>query len=663
MDNFQTIFSWLHISDIHFGHGSTEYQWNQRFVIDSILRDIRRLSDDIPKPEVILLTGDIAFSGGVKQNSEYEDAKNWLNSLATSVKLTPKDIFIVPGNHDVQRNVDENNRDVKRLINTLRSGTEIIDDALKNKLDRDKLIDRMKNYLQFAENFAPDCLKQKLVNDYRLYWFHRKSLNEYDININLIGLNTALLSNAEDNDKNHLYLGNEQIITSLLELNDDRNEISIVLSHHPFDWLHDGDKVSNLIKNRCNIHLCGHTHEASSETTRCGTGKELIQIIAGAVHSDQHHIVGHSYSIGAIIYDFKINTIQIRIWPRKWSEINQDFRLDSDRVIEGLTYAKYELLLEKPISLEITHLGNRHKESFKIDNSYNHYINLLETIAKFHNSDFKKKLLDDAKFLGLEIDSINSCIPRDKENSFQKWYEAWNKNKKDKRPLVVFGEKGMGKSCAVAHWLSSLDYSRPIFFIRAGEIIYNSTVESVIKKSKEITNFFQTDIDFEQAIKYWKQINQSIFFIVIDGINKIDKSITNFLTNFYEGLWESSIHLLLICRTEECLEDLDDLEDLIGYKLKKVLISNYSDEEFNKLLSINKLNFSDIENYSLENIELSKIPKEFNSFLKKIKDNKKKPVNCDTLPLCPEIREKNEINSVPNIFSNLKDKFLKKFNF
>ena len=62
-------FSWVHLSDIHFSHGDAHEQWDQALVLDKIIKDFKQFTaEGIPSPDVVLVTGDLAYSGGADNN-------------------------------------------------------------------------------------------------------------------------------------------------------------------------------------------------------------------------------------------------------------------------------------------------------------------------------------------------------------------------------------------------------------------------------------------------------------------------------------------------------------------------------------------------------------------------------------------------------------------
>jgi metallophosphoesterase superfamily enzyme len=102
------VFSWLHLSDLHFGHGDTSYQWDQKSVLTALSDDIDgALSSwpELPRPQAIIITGDIGFSGNALTSSEYAEAAEFLNRLLGLLDIPRQSVYMVPGNHDVQRKV------------------------------------------------------------------------------------------------------------------------------------------------------------------------------------------------------------------------------------------------------------------------------------------------------------------------------------------------------------------------------------------------------------------------------------------------------------------------------------------------------------------------------------------------------------------------------
>ena len=347
-----TLFSWLHLSDLHFGHGSSSHGWDQVLVTQAIIRDAAGLPrEGAPRPDAVLVTGDIAFSGDTRPHGrgrpsrEYNDARDFLRELAEAVHLDPDRIYLVPGNHDVQRSADAE-RSVARLIARLRDGKELLDEALADPEDRALLARRQARFLSFAAEFAPAHLAKPSPVEKRLWWSHRTSVR--GLHIRLVGLNTCLLC-ANDEDHSRLALGKEPLVQVLAKPPTQPEELVVVLSHHPLrgGWLTDEREADAWMSRHAHVHLHGHIHEAASEETRGGAGGSLIRLAAGAAHHEESAPPSHGYNAAAVLR-FPDGTLALRVWPRRWSSRNKDFRLDVDNVPRGQGFAEHAIRLNLP---------------------------------------------------------------------------------------------------------------------------------------------------------------------------------------------------------------------------------------------------------------------------------------------------------------------------
>lgn len=347
------IFRWIHLSDIHFGHGSVGDRHDQLMVLDRLRRDLDDAQQEgVPgQVDAILITGDIGFSGnGVvrppdKEAHEYADARAWIMDIAQRFGLDERAVFMVAGNHDVNRGADKD-RNTARLVNSLRTGGDDLDAALADPGDRALLAGRMRAYLDFADGFAPASIDAQKG---RLFWSHR--FTKQGLHVRLVGLNTALLASGDD-DQGKLRLGKQQL-REALGGRAERSEVVIALSHHPLSWLADARSASDWITTTAHIHLSGHVHEAESEALRRGgSSGEFVRAVAGASHAERapdDAPAGHGYSWGAIVDDGGTHA-KLHIWPRRWSDRTTDFRLDIANVPRGKTFAEHALPVEIPRS-------------------------------------------------------------------------------------------------------------------------------------------------------------------------------------------------------------------------------------------------------------------------------------------------------------------------
>ncbi|MFH1219229.1 MAG: metallophosphoesterase, partial [Candidatus Eisenbacteria bacterium] len=331
-----SLFSWLHLSDLHVGHGSFSHRLDQRLVLDQLRHDIEHRPADFPDPDVILVTGDVAFSADSRAPEEYDIARQWLHECAKLLGLGPEAVFIVPGNHDVDRRVAKNSAGVAALLESLRSGSRSVDEALAATKERKALRYRFAAFESFTAEFAPVARDEKRG----LAWSYRYTGRD-GLAVRLVGLNTALLS-QDDRDSQALRLGKGQIVGTLLEPQRGHDELVIALAHHSFSWLADGVEAERRLRNYVHVFLSGHIHRADSRLVVRGGGDEAVTVTAGAVHGDENEAVVYGYSFGAV-FGKPGAALELRVWPRAWSRENQDFRLDVENAPRDKSFARFQI--------------------------------------------------------------------------------------------------------------------------------------------------------------------------------------------------------------------------------------------------------------------------------------------------------------------------------
>ncbi len=309
------LFSWVHLSDLHFGHGSESYGWDQKTVLTLIRNDIEQAIKEwpeLPRPQAILVTGDIAFSGGKLNDSEYRDADVFIHDLVNLLGLRPEQVYLVPGNHDVQRD------DAKELVEQVRKDEGVLDKILNSPSQREALYAPQANYKRFADRFAQRDLAG---------WIETIAVPEFG-DITLLGLNTALVSN-DNQDKGNLALsgGQRHLLATV------KGRVRLLLTHHPFDegWLRDEGALKSRAQQHLTVHLCGHVHDPHVELVSQSGGKNHIRVVAAAAHRDPREARegkdSHGYNFSSLMLDAR-GDLYLRTWPRRWFPKWSSFRVD-----------------------------------------------------------------------------------------------------------------------------------------------------------------------------------------------------------------------------------------------------------------------------------------------------------------------------------------------
>lgn len=99
-----TTFRWLHLTDSHVGSQEDPNFWQG--VKDRLFTDLRSLRKKCGPWDLILFTGDLAYSG---RKAEYDTVQSRLQEIHDEIKTPECDpqLLAVPGNHDLEQVIDK----------------------------------------------------------------------------------------------------------------------------------------------------------------------------------------------------------------------------------------------------------------------------------------------------------------------------------------------------------------------------------------------------------------------------------------------------------------------------------------------------------------------------------------------------------------------------
>lgn len=261
----QNSLTWLHLSDIHF---RPKTEWRDSPVRKRLIEYLRAMiaADEKMRPDFIFCTGDIAFgeSSTAPLGDQYEQAKNFFDLLLAAcgqhdVPLAKERLFVVPGNHDVNRK--QINADAQsNLIQKAEEADKHVDTINQRFEDRNfefkDAIKRLDEYGKFVEEYLPH---QHDANG--RHQFNCK-VAFGDLTIGVSGFNSSWSCAGPEDDRNIWLAANWQFGNAYEELSG--ADIKIGLMHHPVDWLNvvDRDAATRGIAADFNFWLHGHSHNA-----------------------------------------------------------------------------------------------------------------------------------------------------------------------------------------------------------------------------------------------------------------------------------------------------------------------------------------------------------------------------------------------------------------
>lgn len=336
--------SWLHITDFHAGQGGQQRLWPQAQQL--FFERLPELHRESGPWDLILFTGDLAFSGQPDQYAEIDALLQRLIEAVSQWQDNPPLLLAVPGNHDLDRDMAKAAGGGEGLINH----RHWADDAAlqqnfwrtESNSIRQAVSDAFAEYdawwqRQPASSDPPPGLtiaKGVLPGDFGA------TLEKDGVPFGILGLNSAFLQLTGEDYQGKLGLGLEQFHAAC---GGDgaawaaRHCACLLLTHHPWDWLAPQSK-QNLVQEilggkRFALHLCGHMHETHSLVQRTGGGEPRRLFQARSLFGLEKLGNGIDRRHGCVAGRLQIDNsadAHWRAWPRKYHLAGDDWDIIPD---------------------------------------------------------------------------------------------------------------------------------------------------------------------------------------------------------------------------------------------------------------------------------------------------------------------------------------------
>lgn len=281
--------SWLHISDLHvFPEADTTL----------MLDDYRELAKII-SPEFLVVTGDFRHK---RYKTDFSLARDYLELVTSIFGIDKKDIFFVPGNHDV---------------NYYDGRTDAISDiCLRSKEGDYNVYSKYLLSRGFSDydNFVREFYNSTDVTDSRITDPSGVQCITWNNLINILLVNTALISDGEEH-------GQILDINVLSQCKINFKLPSIMLGHHGIDCLYScySERVAGIIDRRkVSAYLHGDSHRyANHPISKISTPNSTIPSITCAKSAPQS---GDSFSdIGVVYYEWR-NDDNTYVQAYRWTQ-------------------------------------------------------------------------------------------------------------------------------------------------------------------------------------------------------------------------------------------------------------------------------------------------------------------------------------------------------
>lgn len=311
----------VHLSDIHFRYKRSGVTYDlDTSVRNALEHDVGYWARNFDRIDGVLVSGDIAFGG---KPEEYTIAKQWLGKLAGLAKCPVHNVFTIPGNHDIDRDVFKDNDYIYGWHKDILGSAEEVDDKLgsymKNELKVKPLFASMKAYQNFAKENGCFTTPQEP------YWERDFALSG-SVKVRIRGINSAIL--CSDRDTN---IASNQLVVGEWQASHAREDgvICVSMCHHPPRWLIDQKTfdLCMLAPDAVPLQLFGHEHEFQVDPR-----ENSLRLYAGAVQpsrSEEGWLPRYNLiELTGVQKDSEIH-FQVRVWARAWNKTNRRFEADA----------------------------------------------------------------------------------------------------------------------------------------------------------------------------------------------------------------------------------------------------------------------------------------------------------------------------------------------
>lgn len=349
------MFKWVHISDLHIRNIGNHNENQLREKLPNYLRET------IGRVDALLLTGDFRYAKDSKGDVTY--ASNVIKNLASALSLDLNKVFLVPGNHDLDR--DE--------IRTAVLEANITQYDKKRGTFPEKFLSTFISGFSFFEEIET-VLGHHATIKTRDNIHYVEHLEQVD----LLLLNTSITAGRDD-ERGTLLLGTQYLEHALRKLRPDMP--TIMIGHHGHSFL-DADELKTvslrLQEHNVKLYLCGHEHALWYETF----GQGVQQYTAGCIYDDNGN-VDIGFSVGQLDNQNNVS-IDFHQWDSgygRWSvrqKTDKEFSIGPDKKGNVLCAAteqrefilpeKYRMLSMKKYPFTLnghTLLGNRGRDGIK----------------------------------------------------------------------------------------------------------------------------------------------------------------------------------------------------------------------------------------------------------------------------------------------------------
>ncbi|MBA3833212.1 MAG: metallophosphoesterase [Chthoniobacterales bacterium] len=292
----------------------------QRNIFKYILEEVDKRKQTVGSPDFVFISGDLANKGRRDQFALFND--DFIGPLVTLLGDDYLErVFIVPGNHDVDR---EHGRAIRRY-DVLEEVPNFLDPTAEGLMERAGLLARFKDFDEHPWTLE----NTRWVTSENGYLAKRFAVSGMDVGV--LCINTAWFCGAKG-EQRRLSPGRGMVEAGIEALAGCKP--LFVVGHHPFEWLVSADHtlMRSLLGKQGAIYLCGHLHKPEQTSISSGS-TPMITLQTGCAFETR---ADDKWATRLIWGAFDADTKMVLAQPKKWNPDLHEWTLDGDAISEDL---------------------------------------------------------------------------------------------------------------------------------------------------------------------------------------------------------------------------------------------------------------------------------------------------------------------------------------
>ena len=297
----------LHLSDLHLRPQRVK-RYDQDRVLRGLVDFLERDHDRFPL-DLVFVTGDLAHSG---KPDEFELVVDLFHRILDVTGVPPSHFFVVPGNHDVDRDVG---RWLRRTLDKDEDAIAFFEEEQARRFHAQKLE-------AYREALAPLLGEDRTLG----LGVGAKAVEVVTVRgakIAVASFNSAFFAQGDD-DHGKLWLGEPNVDRAGDRIADEDAQAAIALLHHPFEELHEleRDIVEHRFERLFDLVLRGHMHQPKSRGIASQRGG-FVELAAPSAYQ------GSPWPNGCLLGELRPRTGKVRITPYMYASGADPWVLDA----------------------------------------------------------------------------------------------------------------------------------------------------------------------------------------------------------------------------------------------------------------------------------------------------------------------------------------------